>query len=260
MSKRGVDPKLRLLIVDDDELDRRFLARLIKQQHQLNWEVIWAGTGQAGLGALGARLPDCILLDSNLPDMTGLEFMERAGFGVAIPCALVLITSAGSETVAVEAIRLGAQDYLVKEQMTGPLLSRTLSCAVRQVRQRGTQKRQCRVLVVDDDVIDQRNYHRLLAQAQNLDFSLDQAMTGEAGLLALGGAAPDCIVLDFKLPDMTGLEFLSQAGCGGGLPCAVVVVTGQGDELVAAAAMKLGARDFLIKENLTGLALSHAIA
>lgn len=68
--------------------------------------------------------------------------------------------------------------------------------------------------------------------------------TGAAALAWLAGHTPALVLLDYVLPDMTGLQFLAQAG----KPPPFVVTTGAGDERTAVELMKLGARDYLIKD------------
>ena len=65
----------RLLIVDDDEVDRRLYSRLLTRQEPGAFEIEQTSDGVTGLAALRAQTPDCVLLDFNLPDMTGLEFL-----------------------------------------------------------------------------------------------------------------------------------------------------------------------------------------
>jgi signal transduction histidine kinase/HPt (histidine-containing phosphotransfer) domain-containing protein len=81
----------------------------------------------------------------------------------------------------------------------------------------------------------------------------------KTALAALRSHKFDCVLLDFKLPDMTGLEFLAAAAAEGELPCAVVLITGQGDESIAVEAMKLGAQDYLAKDKVTASSLWRAI-
>ena len=73
-----------------------------------------------------------MLLDFSLPDMTGLEFLEDASAGGDAPCAVVLVTGHGNEAVAVEAMKRGAQDYLVKDQVNASSLWRAITGAVTQ--------------------------------------------------------------------------------------------------------------------------------
>ena len=103
--------------------------------------------------------------------------------------------------------------------------------------------RSYRLLIVDDDAVDRRLYSKLLVQLGPDTCEIQQAVDGAAGLTALRAHKFDCVLLDFKLPDMTGLEFLTVAAIDGELPCAIVLITGQGNESIAVQAMKRGVRD-----------------
>jgi signal transduction histidine kinase/HPt (histidine-containing phosphotransfer) domain-containing protein len=117
------------------------------------------------------------------------------------------------------------------------------------------------VLIVDDDPSDRRFYSRLLGERPVEGFEIAQATSGAAGLAMLQTRKFDCVLLDFSLPDMTGLEFLASA-CGPGdePPCAIVLVTGHGSEMVAVAAMKSGARDYISKDRVSSSSLRRSIA
>ncbi|NTU79660.1 MAG: response regulator [Chloroflexales bacterium] len=91
-----------------------------------------ASRGAEVLVACEAALPDCMLLDYRLPDMDGLEALAALRARSDVP--VVMLTSVGSETVAVEALRRGAQDYLVKGTLTPERLSLTIQHAVSTVR------------------------------------------------------------------------------------------------------------------------------
>jgi len=131
----------RLLIVDDDEIDRRLYGWLLERQAPGVFEIEHAADGAAGIGALRARTFDCALLDFSLPDVTGLEFLTDALVDGELPSAVVLITGHGNEAVAVEAMKLGVQDYLVKDHVNEGRLSRAIIRAVsqRELRQRLAQ-------------------------------------------------------------------------------------------------------------------------
>jgi signal transduction histidine kinase len=121
----------RLLVVDDDTVDRRLIAHLLTQAGPANSQIHQAENGAAGLAALREGGFDCVLLDFNLPDMTGLEFLTAAGVEAGKqPCAVVLVTGQGSEAIAVEAMKRGVQDYLVKDQLSASILWRTVTHAV----------------------------------------------------------------------------------------------------------------------------------
>jgi DNA-binding NtrC family response regulator len=122
----------RLLIVDDDETDRRLYGWLLARQAPGAFEIEPARDGAAGIAALRAREFDCLLLDFSLPDVTGLEFLAEASRDGELPCAVVLITGHGNEAIAVEAMKLGVQDYLVKDHVNEGRLWRSIVRAVSQ--------------------------------------------------------------------------------------------------------------------------------
>jgi len=122
----------RLLIVDDDEIDQALYRRLLTRPVSGAAEVQHATDGAAGLAMLRANAYDCVLLDFSLPDMTGLEFLEDACADRGLPCAVVLVTGHGNEAVAVEAMKRGAQDYLVKDKVDANTLWRAITGAVTQ--------------------------------------------------------------------------------------------------------------------------------
>jgi two-component system sensor histidine kinase UhpB len=106
---------IRLLIVEDDLVDRMACRRALAADPEHSFDVLEADTGQEGLALAAAERPDCILLDYHLPDVTGLEFLTRlaASAGAGIP--VMMLTGADSATVAAESMRRGARDYLLKD-------------------------------------------------------------------------------------------------------------------------------------------------
>jgi signal transduction histidine kinase len=121
-----------LLIVDDDAVDRRRYERLLKSQAGDRCQVVQAADGQSGLALLRAQRFDCVVLDLNLPDMGGMEFLAQAFVDGALPCGFVLVTGQGSEAIAVEAMKQGAQDYLTKDKLNENSLWRAVTGAIRQ--------------------------------------------------------------------------------------------------------------------------------
>lgn len=109
-----------ILVVDDSPEDAVMYRRYLTSQGQPG-EFIFstAQSGEEGLELAHAHLPDCILLDFNLVDMTGLEFLERLPFREGKPSMpVIMLTGQGNETIAVKAIKNGADDYLVKNTLT----------------------------------------------------------------------------------------------------------------------------------------------
>ncbi len=117
-----------------------------------------------------------------------------------------------------------------------------------------------RVVIVDDSPEDRTAFRRYLSQDPHCDYQIEERERGEDGLDRVrSGSPPDCLLLDFNLPDMDGLEFLSELGNAEGLGCAVVMLTGGGNESVAVDAMKRGAQDYLIKGRFSAEALRQTV-
>lgn len=109
-------PPIRLLLVEDDKVDRIACRRVLMADPDHAFEVIEAETGQEGLDLALSMRPDCILLDYHLPDVTGLEFLTRLGAGAgAASVPVMMLTGADSAAVAAESMRRGARDYLLKD-------------------------------------------------------------------------------------------------------------------------------------------------
>lgn len=99
-----------LLIVEDTpSLARTYQAHL---RHEFS-EISIADTGAKAIAAVEAQIPDCILLDLKLPDANGLDLLDR-WTSASINCPIVVITANGSMSVAVDAMRRGAVDFVVK--------------------------------------------------------------------------------------------------------------------------------------------------
>jgi two-component system chemotaxis response regulator CheY len=100
------------LVVDDSRVVRK-VARRILEAH--GFEVAEAGDGQQALDACHAHMPDCVLLDWNMPVMNGLDFLKRlrAEYGPDNPPVVFCTTE--TEMSAIElAITNGAQEYIMK--------------------------------------------------------------------------------------------------------------------------------------------------
>ena len=110
---------LRILLVDDN-LDHVALAtRALKQEPA--WRIDTVRLGEEALERAGEEKFDLVLLDYRLPDMSGLDVL-RALRGKGMSAAVILMTSQGSEEVAMQALSLGASAYVVKNTDFGKRL------------------------------------------------------------------------------------------------------------------------------------------
>ena len=111
--------RIRVLIVDDDQIDRRLYKQCLQDSPAGKFEFAEADCGEAGLNLAASWRPDCTLLDFNLPDMDGLEVLQRLrSCANGSQGATVMLTAYGGEELAVKAMKEGACDYLPKAQLS----------------------------------------------------------------------------------------------------------------------------------------------
>jgi PAS domain S-box-containing protein len=107
---------VRLLLVDDDQVDRLACKRALAQHPDCQFAVLEAETGRQGLELARTEQPDCILLDYYLPDLNGVEFLSALAEETGdLPVPVVMLTGADNAMVAVDALKRGARDYVVKD-------------------------------------------------------------------------------------------------------------------------------------------------
>jgi signal transduction histidine kinase len=120
---------LRILIVDDDAVDRMAVRRAIKNAG-IQIEVHEAETCAGAIKALKAETFDCIFLDYRLPDQDGLTLIQTIrSEGIISP--LIVLTGQGDEQIAVDLMKAGASDYLAKSKITSGRLAQMLRNALR---------------------------------------------------------------------------------------------------------------------------------
>ena len=120
----------RVLLVEDNDDDRELFARLTTHA---GWETQSVATLAAGLGRLSVSPADVVVLDLHLPDAQGVQGLRQlARRHPDLP--VVVLTGLEDEAVGLQAVKDGAQDYLVKGQVDGKLLDRSLRYAIERKR------------------------------------------------------------------------------------------------------------------------------
>lgn len=121
-------------------------------------------------------------------------------------------------------------------------------------------KKKLKILLVEDSPEDQLTFQRYLRQDQNHIYHFLTSETGDEALEICLAEEPDCILLDYNLPDMTGLEFLAELiEAAGSMRFPVVMLTGSGTEMVAVQAMQSGVQDYLVKDKVKPISLVQAL-
>ncbi len=109
-----------ILVVDDSQLEQRFVAKLLEANGR--WRITFARNGVEALAALARELPAVVLTDIQMPQMDGLTLVEKIRDQYSqVP--VVLMTGEGSERIAVEALKAGAADYVPKQALVHELSS-----------------------------------------------------------------------------------------------------------------------------------------
>ncbi len=131
-----------LLIVDDEESNRDMLARRLQRQ---GFEVSLAEDGPQALAAIQDRLPDMVLLDVRMPGMSGMEVLQNIrGQHSATELPVIMVTAESHSASMVEALKMGANDYITKPvdmpvalaRIRTHLSQKTLSTALRESEER----------------------------------------------------------------------------------------------------------------------------
>lgn len=120
----------RILLVEDDQIDRMACRRAFAHLTE-KYALIEVDTGKDALRLIQVEPPQCVLLDYQLPDMNGLEVLAELAASAA-PLPVIMLTGASDINVAVEAMRQGARDYLLKDterrylELLPPVVDRVL--------------------------------------------------------------------------------------------------------------------------------------
>jgi CheY-like chemotaxis protein/signal transduction histidine kinase len=185
-----------LLVVEDDPHYARILVDLARQR---GFKVVLARTGADALALSRKRPPTAVSLDVFLPDMLGwtvLNQLKRNPDTRHIPVQILTV-----EDERQYGLERGAFSFLTKSATTEGLeaaLERLKSFTTARVR---------RLLVVEDEPSEQLSVAELLGHS---DVEITTVGTGSAALEAMRAGAFDCVVLDLRLPDMSGFELLAR--------------------------------------------------
>ncbi|QIR35340.1 response regulator [Tolypothrix sp. PCC 7910] len=120
-----------ILIVEDCAADRVIYQRYLRRDSEQNYRILEAETGEEALEICQRYQPDVVLLDYRLPDFEGVEFLEtlkNQSNGHSPP--VIVVTGQGNEAIAVQILKAGAEDYLIKGRITADDLQFTVGCAI----------------------------------------------------------------------------------------------------------------------------------
>ncbi|PSN13381.1 hybrid sensor histidine kinase/response regulator [filamentous cyanobacterium CCT1] len=143
---------IRVLLIEDNPGDRRLLQELLREAISVPIQLDYAGSLSQGIQQLKETPVDIVLLDLFLPDSRGFATFERLHQQERnVP--IVVTTGLNDETLALNAVQAGAQDYLVKGQITGQLLVRSIRYAIERKRAEQKIREQAALLDIATDAI-----------------------------------------------------------------------------------------------------------
>jgi two-component system cell cycle sensor histidine kinase/response regulator CckA len=192
---------MHVLLIEDNEDDAYLIRETLVESKDGGFELVWVGSLGQGLQKLGSDRFDVVLLDLSLPDSSGLETFDKVqSYKKDLP--IVVLTGLDDEAKAGQAVRKGAQDYLVKGRLDKYLLSRAIRYAIE--RKQG----QCAL----------RESEMQLRQAQKME-SVGQLAGGIAhdfnNLLTVINSYSDMLLSEAAFEDAfvrNGLEQIKEAG------------------------------------------------
>jgi HAMP domain-containing protein/CheY-like chemotaxis protein/signal transduction histidine kinase len=185
-----------LLVVEDDPHYARILADLA---HDGGFKVLVATRGAEALSLAREYRPSAVSLDVFLPDMLGwtvLSQLKQSAETRHIPVQIVTLDEDRQHGLA-----RGAFSFVTK-----PTTTEGLESALSRIKEY-TKPRRKRLLVIEDDAAERLSITELLGHD---DIDITSVETGGAALEALREEPIDCVVLDLRLPDMTGFDLLER--------------------------------------------------
>ncbi len=186
--------KSNILIVDDNEDHQILMEEALKQFIQ-EANVVFAGTGAECFHELSKENYDAVVIDFNLSDMNGLEVLRSMNYK-EYKSPVVMVTAFGDENVAVEAMKLGACDYIVKSEDYLKRLPATLHRVMLQPRLKKEKEK-----AENDLKMSELKYKTLIDNMIDVVFTADM----ELNIISINLAGQR--VFEYSCEDIQGLNF-----------------------------------------------------
>lgn len=249
-----------VLIIDDNPDDIELCTRVLSKIDTPDYHVTSLTRADDALDTIKLAKYDCVVIDFHFPSTSGLELLKSLRSEFAF-LPVVVLTGQTDDIQAANLIKAGAQDYINKTAISSQGLHTVISEAI--VRADLEYKTStgkgavCNLLIIDDNPDDIEFCIRSLKR-KSKRYRYQSATSGEEGLSLINTFLPDCVILDHSLPGTSGIDLLPQIlNVYPHLP--VIIMTGQGNEMIAVEAMKRGAENYLVKANLDADALDTNI-
>ncbi|MCB0211394.1 MAG: response regulator [Anaerolineae bacterium] len=155
-------PKIKVLLIEDDEVDREAVLRTLPSKYTLDM----ATTGYGGLEAAQSLSPDVVLLDYRLPDIDGIDILSQL-LDQKLP--VIILTIEENPELIVNAMKQGAFDYMVKRHLTSTALDHAITNAIEKLTLKKNIEEKQLALIEQAKILEKRNQQiRDLASALTL--------------------------------------------------------------------------------------------
>lgn len=161
-----IKSSINLLMIEDNPGDARLIRELLSESRVLDYQVTWADKLKKGLDFISNNKFDIILVDLSLPDSFGLDTLNSVIMNFS-KLPVIVLTGLDNEKIGLEAVKLGAQDYLVKGKLNYENLPRAVNYAIERFRiveeLRASEERNRSITdSASDAIICTDEYHKII--------------------------------------------------------------------------------------------------
>src|SRR4028118_2174643 len=209
---------LKILLVEDNPADADLLQEILNEADETQWSLVHVERLSEALHTLNENYFDVILLDLSLPDKQGLGTIAQT-HEAAPDLPIVVLTGLNDKAIALEALRQGAQDYLVKGKIDSDLLVRAIRHAIERAQtlkrlrqseeqlQRLNEELEQRVEQQTDELRQKNQYlQREITERQRLEEELRHALAKEKELSDLKSNIISVVSHEYRTPLATILS------------------------------------------------------
>ena len=243
-----------IMVVDDMPDVQKVLKSMLEQQR---YGVDTASDGKSALNLLKRNKPDLVLLDIKMPGLSGYQVLEQIRQQSNVP--VIMLTGLLGETAVAQSFGLGADDYIRKPVSMQTLLARIHAKLKRTPPGTSFYKtdvlemmNKAHILVVDDVPGVRKTLKSILEQQR---YGVDTAPDGKSAMGLLKRNKPDLVLLDIKMPGLSGYQVLEQIRQQSNVP--VIMLTGLLEATEATQSSGLGADDYIRKPVNTQLLMAR---
>ncbi|MGN6105599.1 MAG: response regulator [Kofleriaceae bacterium] len=246
LARPAGEPRLRVLVIDDSPTVRAELSGALAAS---GYDVITAADGAEGLRIAARERPGAIIVDGFMPSMDGATVIRRVRLDPAlrtIPC--LLLTGSGRAVAEVDAFEAGADAFVRKDEELAVILAR-VAAMVRNAQQVpevvAAAEATNRILAIDDDEL----FLELLTDLLQMNgYEVVVSTSGDRAIELLSSQPVDCILLDWHLDGVTGLDLCQQIKTSSTFRnTPLIVLTGSTHPRATLDALTAGADDFVSK-------------